>query len=354
MQFIQTDKLRPGMRPARAVYGKKGELLLEQGCKLAEQDIEKIRRLKIFGVLVLEPAEPALPMTEQEQELEGFRAATAASLTEELEQIQRTKREGRLTAIAESIIRKYGYLDRKIEFMQNIRSREDFICKHMLDTAILCTMMSHIMNIKLDEQLATVQAALLHDMGRLTVAERVLELGDSAEETEKLLREAQVGMHPIIEAVLAGGKMVKRICLQSVQALEAMEQGRSLEMKFLTAAKILTVADMYDRMTALNQGGAVMSDVAALKLMRKHPQSFDPAVLDALTRSICFLKPGDSVVLNTGEKALVIQENAEDVLRPSVISLADNSMIDLGDESQYGDIEIEDVLKTMDNRVKIQ
>lgn len=354
MQFVQTDKLRPGMRLAGAVYGKKGELLLEQGHRLAGQDIEKISRLKTFGVLILEPAEPALHMTEQEQELEGFRAATVVSLTEELEQILRTKRESRLTSLAESIIRKYGYLDKKIEFMQDVRGREDFICKHMLGTAILCTMMSHVMNIKLDEQLATVQAALLHDMGRLTVVERALELGDSAEETEKLLRAAQAGMHPVIEAALSGGKMVRRICQQSMQAVEAMEQGRPLEIKYLTGAKILTVADMYDRMTALNQSGASMSAVAALKLMRGYPQSFEPAALDALTQSIRFLKPGDSAVLNTGEKVLVIQENAEDVLRPSVISLADNSIIDLGDKSLYGDIEIEDVLKTMDNRVKIQ
>lgn len=60
------------------------------------------------------------------------------------------------------------------------------------------------------------------------------------------------------------------------------------------------------------------------------------------------------MVLTTGEKALVIQENQADVLRPVVISIADNSIIDLGDRQTYGDIEVEDVLKTLDNRVKIQ
>lgn len=354
MQFVQTDKLKPGMRLAGAVYGKKGELLLEQGCRLAEQDVEKITRLKAFGVMILEPAEPAPPMTEQEQELEAFRAETAFDLKEELEQVLRTKRENKLTSLAESVIRRYGYLDRKIELMQGVRSREDCICKHMLDTAILCTMMSHVMNIRLDEQLATVQAALLHDLGRLKLGERVFELGDSEEETEKLLQKAQTEMHPLIEAILSGGKMVRRICQQSAQAVAAAEEGQPPEIKLLTGAKILAVADLYDRMTAMTPKGLAMSSVAVLKKMRAYPESFDPAALNALTESICFLTPGDSVLLSTGEKALVIQENAEDVLRPSVISLADNSIIDLGDRKLYGDIEIEDVLKTMDNRVKIQ
>ena len=122
----------------------------------------------------------------------------------------------------------------------------------------------------------------------------------------------------------------------------------------MTGAKILAVADMYDRMTAMGQWNMPMSAVAVLKHMRKYPQCFDVSVLDALTKSIHFLKPGDSVVLTTGEKALVIQENQADVLRPVVISIADNSIIDLGDRKAYGDIEVEDVLKTLDNRVKIQ
>lgn len=53
--------------------------------------------------------------------------------------------------------------------------------------------------------------------------------------------------------------------------------------------------------------------------------------------------------LSTGEKALVLNENEESVLRPTVVSFRDNSILDLslpGNE----DIQIVDVMKTMDNR----
>ena len=53
--------------------------------------------------------------------------------------------------------------------------------------------------------------------------------------------------------------------------------------------------------------------------------------------------------LSTGEKALVLNENEENVLRPTVVSFRDNSILDLslpGNE----DIQIVDVMKTMDNR----
>ena len=68
-----------------------------------------------------------------------------------------------------------------------------------------------------------------------------------------------------------------------------------------------------------------------------------------MIRSIKILPPGASVELSTGEKALVLNENEESVLRPTVVSFRDNSILNLslpGNE----DIQIVDVMKTMDNR----
>ena len=52
----------------------------------------------------------------------------------------------------------------------------------------------------------------------------------------------------------------------------------------------------------------------------------------------------------TGEKALVIRTNDDDFLRPTVLSFRDNSIIDLSNRRAYGDLEIVDIMKTMDNR----
>ena len=39
-----------------------------------------------------------------------------------------------------------------------------------------------------------------------------------------------------------------------------------------------------------------------------------------------------------------------DFLRPTILSFKDNSIIDLSNRRAYGDIEIIDIMKTMDNR----
>ena len=53
--------------------------------------------------------------------------------------------------------------------------------------------------------------------------------------------------------------------------------------------------------------------------------------------------------LSTGEKALVLNENEENVLRPTLVSFRDNSILNLS-LPENEDIHIVDIMKTMDNR----
>ena len=115
------------------------------------------------------------------------------------------------------------------------------------------------------------------------------------------------------------------------------------------ARRALLVANRYDEITAMTLQGTAQSEVKALQELLEHPEVYDPETVRALIRSINILPPGASVELSTGEKALVLNENEESVLRPTVVSFRDNSILDLslpGNE----DIQIVDVMKTMDNR----
>ena len=124
-------------------------------------------------------------------------------------------------------------------------------------------------------------------------------------------------------------------------------------MKMVTgilSARILIVAGIFDKETAARVDDAPISEVLVIRRMMQRSDVFDPRVVQALVDSINILVPGVSVELNTGEKALVIKTNDLDFLRPTVLSFKDNSIIDLSNRRAYGDIEIIDIMKTMDNR----
>ena len=104
------------------------------------------------------------------------------------------------------------------------------------------------------------------------------------------------------------------------------------------------------KLAAMQLDREPQSEVATLKFLMDNPEIFDERVVDALINSIQFLGAGTSVELNTGEKALVIQGNDENVLKPVVLCFKNNQIMDLSNEFIYGDIEIVDIMKTLDNR----
>lgn len=349
MQFVKVDELKEGMRLARPIYNKQGVLLYERDSKLTRQGIASIVTFGLIGIFILEPAEPVPPMTQADIDFERFQTMTIFSIQEELEKIRTTRKQARLQVIASTIIKNYGHLEGRINFIQSLRSREDYIYKHALNVSILCAMITHVLNIKLDEQLATIFAALLHDIGKLSLPVELRDMPDMTPETAEIVRKAEVGAYDMLEKVFTEGAMVRRICMQSQKALQDMQGEKATGMKMVTGAKILAVADTYDTMTAMKISGTPMSEVIAFKYLLDNPDVFEPEVVNALSLSINILTPGISVELNTGEKALVITSNEQNILRPVVLSFRDNSIIDLSNKL-YDDIEIVDIMKTLDNR----
>jgi hypothetical protein len=119
--------------------------------------------------------------------------------------------------------------------------------------------------------------------------------------------------------------------------------------KLVQGAKVLTVAKAFDSMTAMKLDQDPESEVMVVKHLLAHPEIYDLNVVTALLQSINILVPGISVELNTGEKALVLVENEFNLLRPTLLSFRDNSIIDLSLRA-YDDVEIVDIMKTLDNR----
>lgn len=350
MLFVKRDNLKTGMRLARPIYNKNGVLLYERNSKLTKQGIESIRNFGLIGIFILEPAEPVPPMTQADLDFERFQTMCVFSIQEELEKILQTRRVSRMQMIAANIIKNYGHLDKKINFIQNLRSKEDYIYKHSLNVAILCAMMTHVMNIRVDEQLETVQAALVHDIGKLTVVD-MIESEDMSQEERMRVEVAEVGGFDLIDVAFSSSPNIKRICVQAHKALVSLDTGEDISaVRMGNGARILAVAETYDKMTAVQFEKEPTSEVVVLKYFLDNPQIFDSRVVDALIKSINILAPGVSVELNTGEKALVLSANEQNVLRPMVLMFRDNSIVDLADMDMYEDLEIKDIMKTLDNR----
>ncbi len=153
MLFVRTHELKAGMRLARPIYNKNGVLLYERDTKLAMQGIYSIKNFGLIGIYILEPAEPLPPMTEDDIEFERFQTMAVFALKDIYEAVENGKRAISLPTFVSDIMRNYGHVEHKMNFMQNIRSKEDAVYKHSLNVAILSALISNRMHMTNQEQI---------------------------------------------------------------------------------------------------------------------------------------------------------------------------------------------------------
>ena len=123
MIFVKRDDLKTGMRLARPIYNKNGVLLYERNSRLTAQSINSIKNFGLIGIFVLEPAEPVPPMTQDDIDFERFQTVCVFSIQEGLDRIIQTWRYAKIETLTSHVIKNYGHLDRKISFVQNLRSK---------------------------------------------------------------------------------------------------------------------------------------------------------------------------------------------------------------------------------------
>lgn len=352
MQFVETKDLKTGMRLARPIYNKNGVLLYDRNSKLTAHGIESVKNFGLLGIYVLEPAEPLPPLTEEDLEFERFQTMAVFSIREEIEKILSTGKQSRMAVVSGSILKRFGHQDDKVHFYQNLRSKEDYVYRHSLNVAILTAMITHVMNIRREEQLQIIYAAMIHDIGKVSIPADIL-FGEGIDEAKaNYIYEAQMKSLELIgSAFAADGAPVRRICHQALKMYhDALQEHKPAGgMKLVPGAKILLVADRYDELTGMHIGKKSSSEVEAIREFIDNPEIYDPEVVRALLASIHILSPGVSIELSTGEKALVLVENSRDILRPVVLCFKDNSVLDLS-LARNSDIQVVDIMKTLDNR----
>lgn len=357
MQFVKTEDLKPGMRLAKPIYNRLGVLLYERNTYLTPQGINSIQKFSLIGIYILEPAEPLPPLSEEEIQFEKFQTVYMFRLRDEFRKIVGGSAPDKLYELAANIIREYGNLDHRIVFSQNLRSSGDFVYKHSLSVAILCAMISHQLGFGYEGQVALVQAALLYDMGYLYLdADKVQNIEDvnsedyaqlcSARQRALLLLKPQNNEYNL-------PKMTLRAISEMIHPANHKDHPEMSSKQWQNPTLVLRVADRFDQMTAMRFGFDPVSEVKAIHYLMDYPEFYKPDIVRALADCIHILPQGACVDLTTGDKAMVIEANPTNFLRPRVLKFSDNTILDLADPKVYAEVQIADIMKTMDNRIAV-
>ena len=357
MRFIKTDDLKPGMRLAKPIYNRNGVLLYERNSQLTVPGISSVKNFGLIGIYILEPAEPVPPLSQEDLEFEQLQTVYMFQLRECADLILKRKKMAPLHPLLQDILKHYGSLRHRVNFNQNLRSSEDFMYKHAISTAILTAMVTSQLGYTVQKQMTMVAGALLYDFGYRYVPKPILEKG----------MDLEAGDQDIIQQSLERGLEYMSMyrndydffprALALMQAYVYADHPDRLtatpddDLRFMV--QVLRVADQFDQMTAMNIGHDPVSEIMAMQHLMEHPDRYHPNIVKALAECIHIVPRAASVDLSTGDKGIVLVENPKDFMRPVILRLTDNKIYDLSRAKDYREVQIVDIMKTMDNRIAV-
>ena len=336
MQFVRSQDLKPGMRLAKPIYNKMGVLLYERNTKLTLQSINSIDNFGLIGIFILEPAEPVPPLSKEDLEFEQFQTIYMFKLKDCMDKLLAQKNIPAITELVQNIYTHYGALDHKLNFTQNLRSSADFVYKHSQ---------------------SLIAASLLYDFGYLSVPKSILDKNEdlSASDRDLIQLKSEHGYEIIRPHFAELG--LNDTSLEIIQNIifedHATISPRLPKPPVQLLIDILKAADKFDRLTAMNINHAPMSELAAMTFFYSHISEYNRSVITALADSIQILPTGACLDFANGEKGLVLADNPADFLHPMILNFKDNQIYDLSNPETSDQLQIVDIMKTMDNRIAI-
>lgn len=352
MRFVRVDELTKGMRLAKPIYNKNGVLLYDRDTKLTSQGINSIKNFKLIGIYILEPAEPLPPMTQDDIEFERFQTMSVFGLKEDMDSLIAGKKPMNMQGLIKSVVKRYAKRSNKVNFFQNLRSCDDYVYKHSINVAVLSALMGARLRISVEDMKDMVYAALIHDIGKLYIPQEIIEKKVLQEDDKKIISLSETKGDRYLQELEYFNDNVKEILKQKA-LLQNDKRIKADDKQFKQCARILQIAELYDDMTSMKIGKEPCSDVVAIREFLANTEIYDEKIVAALIASMKILYPGICIEFSNKYTGLVIRGNEENVLRPLVLCFNDNQIYDFDRDSVRENVQIKDIMKTMDKRIKI-
>ena len=352
MRFVRVDELTKGMRLAKPIYNKNGVLLYDRDTKLTSQGINSIKNFKLIGIYILEPAEPLPPMTQDDIEFERFQTMSVFGLKEDMDSLKAGKKPVNMQGLIKSVVKRYAKRSNKVNFVQNLRSCDDYVYKHSINVAVLSALMGARLRISVEDMKDMVYAALVHDIGKLFIEPEIIEKKLLSEDDKKIIALSEAKGDRYLQELEFFNDNVKEILKQKA-TLQNNKKIKADDKQFKECSRILQIAEMYDDMTSMKIGKEPCSDIVAIREFLANDDIYSEKIVAALIDSMKILYPGICIEFSNTYSGLVIRGNEENVLRPLALCFNDNQIYDFDKESVRNNLQIKDIMKTMDKRIKI-
>ncbi|GKS83443.1 HD-GYP domain-containing protein [Acidovorax sp. SUPP1855] len=215
---------------------------------------------------------------------------------------------------------------------------------HSVNVMVLSLLLGKALGLLGDDLQPLGAAALLHDLGKITLPPHVAQPHSALGPADQALYEAHVGESVVLAERMGLGTAV----IEAIAHHHEMADGTGFPLQLKGAdisrgGQVLALVNYYDRLCNPLRGANALTPHEALSVIfAQHKHRFDAVVLRAFIRMMGVYPPGSIVQLVDDRYAIVTAVNSARPLRPKVIvhesgvSKDDALVIDLEDQPALG------------------
>lgn len=331
MRLVSLDKVKEGSKLGKAIHAADGRVLLGEGVILSKHFLEKLKNLGINSLYIiderLENLEVQLELNDIISDVTRVEAVQVTKNT--LEQAAKGKniQPAQVLSVVNNIIDDLLAQDTILVNLTDIRTFDDYTFGHSVNVAVL----SLIMGIALGYDQIKLRnlgvGALLHDLGKTKIPLSILNKQEKLTEQEvELIRKHPEYGFELIRNNRELSILIAHVAYQHHEKYDGTGYPRGLKEKNIHKfARIVAIADVYDALTSdKTYRPRYLPHEAHEYLMGACYSHFDSDLVKIFLQYVAPYPLGTIVFLNTGEKAVVVEQHPDFLLRPIVMVFEKN------------------------------
>jgi len=351
VRLLRIEELKEGQEVAKTILAADGTVLLGQGVCLTPRYIERLQQLGINSIYINDKRFPNLEI--QDIVSETTRRESIKITKDIMEKIKKGQAltSPQVLQTINNIIDDLLAQDSLVVNLNDIRTYDDYTFGHSVNVCVLSLLMGTALGYNQLKLRDLGAGAILHDLGKVYIPSHILQ--KTACLTEEEFKEVQQHCEKGFE-IIRNNKELSILSAHAALQHHERYDGRGYPQglrgeDILEFARIVAIADVYDALSADRPyRKRFLPHEIYEYMMASCYTSFDPKLMAHFLKYIPPYPIGTLVKLNNMEKAIVIKQNTNCLIRPVVRVLEEDNYSPSNsveyDLSQIPTILVEEVL----------
>lgn len=321
MRIIPLENAKAGMIVGKSIYGANGQILLREGIELTDKYIS---HLEYFGVPSLYIKNKLSDDIEVDDVINEKTRLAALIMTKEV--VDKAKlgasfNVGKVKEVINNIVDDLLKNPNVVVNLVDIRTHSDYLFAHSVNVAVLAAMVGIGLNYDELKLRNLTVGAMLHDIGKTKIDQEIIHKHQALTQEEKVVlqQHAEHGFN-VLRANYEISLSSAHVAFQHHEWFDGSGYPRGLVGTDINEfARIVSIVDVYDELTSGTPYGKQYSVQETVEyLMAGCSTQFDPELVRIFLNRVAIYPTGTEVVLNTGEKGIIIKTHKNFPTRPVV------------------------------------